>query len=76
MKNEEKNMKKLVKKHLTTIVGITGGAIAGYFYWRFFGCSSGTCAISSNPVNSMIYGATLGGLLFSYFQKNNQKKAV
>ena len=66
-------MKKFVKKHLLAIVGLSVGAIAGYFYWQQVGCISGTCAITSNPYNSTIYGAVMGGLLFSIFQKNKNK---
>ena len=68
-------MKKFVKKHVLTIIGIVVGTIAGYLYWKFVGCSSGTCAITSNPVRSSIYGAVTGGLLFSMF-KESKKEAV
>ena len=67
-------MKKFVKKHLLAIVGLSVGAIAGYFYWQQVGCISGTCAITSNPYNSTIYGAVMGGLLFSIFQKTKIKQ--
>lgn len=43
---------------------ILGGA-AGYGYYRFVGCRTGTCPITSNPWISTIYGAILGGMLFS-----------
>jgi len=67
-------MKKFVKKNLLTIIGIAAGAIGGYLYWHFVGCSSGTCAITSRPLNSTLYGAVMGGLLLSLFQK--EKKEV
>lgn len=66
-------MKKFAKKHLLTIIGVIIGATAGYFYWKFVGCNSGSCAITSNPVNSTIYGSIMGGLLFSIFQNNKNK---
>lgn len=65
-------MNKFVKKHLLTIIGVFVGATAGYFYWQQVGCSSGSCAITSNPINSTIYGAFMGGLLFSIFKKGNK----
>ncbi len=65
-------MKKFAKKHLLTIIGVFVGAVAGYFYWQQVGCSSGSCAITSNSTNSTIYGAVMGGLLLSIFQKNNK----
>lgn len=63
-----------IKKNLLIFVGIAIGAIAGYLYWRYVGCLSGTCAITSNPTNSTIYGSAMGGLLFSMF-KPQQKKS-
>ncbi|MBX3163744.1 MAG: hypothetical protein KF900_04640 [Bacteroidetes bacterium] len=66
-------MKKFAKKHLLIMIGGIAGATAGFFYWQQVGCSSGSCAITSNPVNSTIYGAIMGGLLLSMFQKENKK---
>ncbi len=66
-------MKKFAKKHLLTIIGVFVGATAGYLYWKFVGCNSGGCAITSNPTNSTIYGSIMGGLLFSIFQNNKNK---
>ena len=51
-----------------TGVGIALGAIGGWAWWYFFGCTSG-CAITSSPLNSTLYGALMGGLLFHSFQK-------
>lgn len=62
-------MKKFAKKQLITIIGIVVGVVAGFCYWKFIGCSTGSCAITSNPVNSTLYGAVTGGLLFSIFKK-------
>lgn len=59
-----------LKKNLLPILGIIVGAIAGYFYWQQVGCSSGACAITSKPINSTVYGAIMGGLFFSIFQKS------
>jgi hypothetical protein len=66
-------MKTFLKKNILTIIGIPLGALAGFLYWKFVGCNSGTCAITSNPMNSTLYGAVMGGLLLSIFQKNNKK---
>ncbi len=48
---------------LITIVAAVLGAAAGYLYYAQVGCASGSCAITSSPVNSTLYGALLGGLL-------------
>ncbi|RZF57922.1 DUF6132 family protein [Sphingobacterium corticibacterium] len=66
-------MKKFAKKNLLTITGMIVGAIAGYLYWKFVGCHSGSCAITSNPVNSTLYGSVMGGLLFSMLKKSKAK---
>ncbi|KAB2915450.1 MAG: hypothetical protein F9K23_11430 [Bacteroidetes bacterium] len=58
-----------LSKHKLTIIGIAVGAVAGFLYWNFVGCDSGTCAITSKPFNSSAYGAMMGGLLFSTFKK-------
>lgn len=68
-------MKIFLKKNILTIIGVPLGALAGFLYWKFVGCNSGSCAITSNPYNSTIYGAAMGGLLFTIF-KNNKNKAV
>lgn len=62
-----------LKKNIVLVIGVPLGALAGFLYWKFIGCNSGTCAITSNPYNSTIYGAAMGGLLFSIFQ---QKKSA
>jgi hypothetical protein len=40
------------------------GGLAGFLYFYFVGCKSGSCAITSNPYNSVIFGG-LTGFLFS-----------
>lgn len=56
-------------KHKLTIIGVMIGAIGGYVYYYFVGCSSGSCAITSKPLNSTLYGGLMGGLLLSIFKK-------
>lgn len=59
-------------KHKLTIFGIVMGALGGYLYYHFIGCSSGTCAITSRPLNSTLYGALMGGLLLSSFKREEK----
>jgi len=63
----------LIKKYGIFILGAAAGAVAGFLYWHFIGCNSGTCAITSRPLNSTIYGALMGGLLFALFKKDKKK---
>jgi LytS/YehU family sensor histidine kinase len=65
-------MKWLLNNKLV-IVGIIVGSVAGFFYWKQVGCTSGTCMITSKWHNSTGYGALMGGLLFSIFQKPVRK---
>lgn len=67
-------MKKWFKNNALYLIGAAVGAIAGFVYWQQVGCSSGTCMITSKPVNSTIYGALMGSLLLGMFKK--EKKAV
>lgn len=53
-------------------IGLLVGAIGGYLYWHFIGCSSGACPITGNPYISTGYGAMLGVLLFSSFSRKNK----
>lgn len=68
-------MKKFVKNNYLTFVGVGLGAVAGYLYWLQIGCNSGTCAITSDPINSTIYWALMGGLILNMFKKD-KKEAV
>jgi hypothetical protein len=61
------------KAILITGMGVVTGIIAGYLYYHFVGCLSGTCAITSKPLNSSLYGGLMGGLLFNMFVKNKKK---
>lgn len=51
------------------VVGIVIGALGGYLYWYFIGCNSGTCMITSSPVNSTLYGGVMGALVINTFRK-------
>jgi hypothetical protein len=59
-----------IKKHQASLIGILLGSIAGWLYWNFVGCSSGTCAITSKPINSTLYGALMGYLVAGIFQQD------
>ena len=63
-----------LKQNVVYFIGAIVGAIAGYLYWKFIGCNTGTCPITSSPTNSIIYGAVLFSLLFSLFKKNKPKE--
>lgn len=60
--NKPKNIKELVKskKFYKPFLGVLIGALAGFLYYHFVGCSSGTCGITSNPYSSIMMGGVLG----------------
>lgn len=69
-------MKKWFKNNLLYIIGALVGAAAGYMYWQQVGCASGTCMITSKPLNSTLYGALMGALLFGMFKKQRHSDPV
>ncbi len=48
------------------------GALAGFLYWKYVGCLTGTCSIKSSPVNSTVYFALFGALLFGAFKQQSK----
>ncbi len=67
-------LKVLVKKYILTIILTVVGLIAGFMYWKFIGCASGTCAIKSNVLLMTVYGGLIGGLFGNIFNGFNRKK--
>ena len=53
--------KEFIKRYGWTLLGIVAGMVGGYLYWRYVGCTTGTCPITSSPVNSSIWGAAMVG---------------
>ena len=66
-------MMKWLKNNLLYFIGAAVGAIAGYIYWQQVGCVSGNCMITSKPINSTLYGAVMGSLLYGLFKKEKKK---
>jgi len=66
-------MKKLFKHLWLPAAGALVGAGAGFLYWKYVGCTSGTCPITSSPVNSTIYFSLVGTWVFTMFQKKRNK---
>ena len=64
-------MKKTTKQlpWLRPLLFTGGGALVGLAYYWLVGCSTGTCAITSSPVNSMLYMGLIGWLLSGIFGK-------
>ncbi len=65
---------RLIKDYWLISTGVLVGVAGGYLYWQQIGCVTGTCPITSSPINSSLYGAMMGGLLFSMFKKDKNKE--
>ncbi len=59
----------LLLKYKLSLLGLLLGGVGGYSYYKFIGCASGTCPITSNPYISTIYGMIVGALLLNTFEK-------
>ena len=61
-KPRPKDFKEFIKSayFLRPFLGVVLGGIAGFLYYHYVGCSTGTCAITSSPYGSTIMGSLLG----------------
>ena len=46
-------------------LGVLLGGTAGFLYYHFVGCSSGSCFITSHSYNTVIFGAISGYVITS-----------
>ncbi|MDR2914025.1 MAG: DUF6132 family protein [Tannerella sp.] len=67
-----KKVMAIIKKKALILIGIVVGAVGGYLYWRYVGCSSSNCPITSSPLWSSVWGAISGGLFFDMFKKKEK----
>ena len=65
--------KNSLKHYLPMIILAIVGVIGGFLYYRFVGCASGACPITSNPYISTVYGGVIG-LLLGYIVTPGKKK--
>lgn len=63
-----------VIKYKLGVLGLALGSVSGWLYWKFVGCSSGSCAITSVWYNSTLYGAVMGWLVFDMFRKTEKNR--
>lgn len=69
MNSEIKNSS--FKQQLTTwrfwrpVLSVVVGGVGGYLYYHFVGCQSGSCAITSSPVMSTLWGGMMGFFLMN-----------
>ena len=63
----------LNKRVLKIFLFVFLGGMAGFAYYYFIGCQTGTCPITRDPYISTSYGM-LVGLLISFDSKKKRKK--
>jgi hypothetical protein len=61
------------KTILKRVLPVVAGALLGFAYYYYIGCYNGSCAISSNPYISTVYGGLIG-FLISFPSKRKKKK--
>ncbi|HEY8690358.1 MAG TPA: DUF6132 family protein [Chitinophagaceae bacterium] len=66
-------MKNWILKNKLYFIGALLGALAGFLYYKYVGCVTGTCAITSNPFRSSIYFAFFGAVLLGVFKPDKKK---
>ena len=60
-----------MKKMLHPVLFTLAGMLLGFCYYYFVGCGTGSCAITANPLNSMIYLGVMGLLISGIFEKGS-----
>jgi uncharacterized membrane protein YdjX (TVP38/TMEM64 family) len=68
------NINEYLKKILWRrfIIGLIIGGAGGFAYYYFVGCKSGTCAITSDPYISILYGMFMAGVLAFKTKKSTE----
>ena len=57
----------IFKTKKLALIFLVIGAAGGFLYWKFVGCTSGTCAIKSVWYWSTLWGAVMGYLVGDMF---------
>ena len=65
-------MKKIIEKYRKTALFVVLGAGIGFAYWRFIGCSSGTCPLTANWHTSTLMGGLIGMLAVPSNRKSDK----
>lgn len=69
-------MKEIIKSNIITIAGLGLGMAGGFLYWKYVGCLSGTCPLTSNWMIMLVYGGVTGSLLGNMVQDIIKKHKI
>jgi Family of unknown function (DUF6132) len=67
-------MKQFLGKNKFILLAILAGAVVGFLNWKFIGCKTGSCPITSHWHTSAFFGGVFGyaiGGLFTDIKKKN-----
>jgi len=67
-------MKELIQNKKLAIAFALVGALGGFLYWKFIGCTSGTCPIQSVWYWTTLWGAAVGYLVGDFINDFVQKR--
>ncbi len=68
-------MSDFIKRYKWKIVGTVVGMIAGYAYYYYVGCNSGTCPIQSHWHTSTLYGGLIGYVFVNKPKKEKSEES-
>lgn len=60
-------------RHKYGILFLVPGIIVGFFYWRYVGCTSGTCPITSNWQLTVLFSGLIGFLIGDIIDDKRKK---
>ncbi len=64
----------MIFRNRKRVIAVLLGGGAGFAYYHYIGCASGTCPITGNPWISTAYGAMIGWLAAPAKQKETGGK--
>jgi len=70
------DIKKIIQTKRIQIIFLLIGAVGGFLYWRFVGCTSGTCAIKSVWYWTTLWGAAVGYLVGDFINDFIEKRKI
>lgn len=66
-------MTNFYNRHKYGILFIIPGIILGFFYWKYVGCVSGTCPITSNWQLTVLFSSIIGFLIGDMIDDKRKK---
>ncbi len=64
-----------IKKRRISFIFMFLGGLSGFLYWKFIGCTTGTCPITSNWYTMFPYGLIMGWLVGDLIASYTAKKS-